>query len=419
MIKKILSIFMAFSCIFSAGTPVFADSDDEYLPIQYLKVHQISTKTSPSQSDKLVKKRRIAQKSFLAGLLLATGADIEIAFRKKYKNLLSLTDFMVKKINNIDVNVPITSANQNSEIAALLDALKDENFKFEFNSRASRQLVILNAKIKDHFLSQSTMHKMGEKVLELIAEKRSTIPAHVTINLNNDIELKDKVLNIFNGLFEPNPTKNENTLKFFELPSDSEKLEFVTNPAHVDYLKQHPDATSHLIVCYQKMFFIGLLSAFGIKVTAKIKETLDDSFPECITICKINETDASQQQYYAFLESIIRNINSSFPPEKLKIETLPMSYITPSKVTINNQIVLDQNDIFNLGQRFYNLIDKIIWSCPANLFIYYGYIIDLSRSDEFTQGVKEMFQIYTGKDLPDLKKQDSIRLTIGKKGRIL
>ena len=279
---------MAFSCIFSAGAPVFADSDDEYLPIQYLKVHQISTKTSPSQSDKLVKKRRIAQKSFLAGLLLATGADIEIAFRKKYKNLLSLTDFMVKKINNIDVNVSITSANQNSEIAALLDALKDENFKFEFNSRASRQLVILNAKIKDHFLSQSTMHKMGEKVLELIAEKKSTIPAHVTMNLNDDIELKDKILNIFNGLFEPNPTKNENTLKFFELPSDSEKLEFVTNPAHVDYLKQHPDATSHLIVCYQKMFFIGLLSAFGIKVTAKIKETLDDSFTECITICKIN-----------------------------------------------------------------------------------------------------------------------------------
>ena len=110
MIKKIFSIFMAFSCIFSAGAPVFADSDDEYLPIQYLKVHQISTKPSLSQSDKLVKKRRIAQKSFLAGLLLATGADIEIAFRKKYKNLLSLTDFMVKKINNVNVDVPITSA---------------------------------------------------------------------------------------------------------------------------------------------------------------------------------------------------------------------------------------------------------------------------------------------------------------------
>ena len=33
MIKKILSIFMAFSCIFSAGTPVFADSDDEFFEV--------------------------------------------------------------------------------------------------------------------------------------------------------------------------------------------------------------------------------------------------------------------------------------------------------------------------------------------------------------------------------------------------
>ena len=96
-----------------------------------------------------------------------------------------------------------------------------------------------------------------------------------------------------------------------------------------------------------------------------------------------------------------------------------MSYITPSKVTINNQIILDENDIFNLGQRFYNLLDRIIWSCPAQLFIYHGYIIDLSRSDEFTQGVKEMFKIYTDKDFPNLRKQSSIRLIIDKKGRIL
>ena len=47
MIKKIFSIFMAFSCIFSAGAPVFADGD-EYLPIQYPKTHQIPTKRSVS-----------------------------------------------------------------------------------------------------------------------------------------------------------------------------------------------------------------------------------------------------------------------------------------------------------------------------------------------------------------------------------
>ena len=400
MIKKTLSIFMAFSCLFSSGTPIFADGD-EYLPTQYCKKHQIPTK--PSVTVALSKKRKIIQKAFLTGLLLATGADIEIAFRKKLKNKSSLTDFMVKKINNIDVKFSRSSSLQYNEIAAILNALKNENFKFEFSNRR-KHLTILSAKINGYLLNQNTIYKMGEKVLELIAEKKSTIPAHVAMDLNNDIELTNKILNIFNGLFEPNPTKNENTLKFFELPSDSEKLEFVTNPAHVDYLKQHPDASSHLIVCYQKMFFIGLLSAFGTKVTAKLKETTDSSFPECIKAHTINKYRLHLKgEYYVFLSNMIKYINSSFPPEKLKIETLPLSYLVPSKVTINNQIVLDQNDIFNLGQRFYNLIDKIIWSCPDNLFIYYGYIIDLSRSDEFTQGVKEIFKDYTGMNLPDLK----------------
>ena len=84
MIKKTLSLFLAFSCIFSAGAPVFADGDDEVLPIQYCKKPKISTKKSVSNS--LALKRKIIQKAFLIGLLLAKGANIEIAFRKKQKN---------------------------------------------------------------------------------------------------------------------------------------------------------------------------------------------------------------------------------------------------------------------------------------------------------------------------------------------
>ena len=91
MIKKTLSTFMAFSCIFSAGTPVFADGD-EYLPIQYCKKHQIPTKRSVSAI--LSKKRKIVQKAFLAGLLIATGTNVEIAFRKKIQHQI----FQYKKL---------------------------------------------------------------------------------------------------------------------------------------------------------------------------------------------------------------------------------------------------------------------------------------------------------------------------------
>ena len=76
--------------------------------------------------------------------------------------------------------------------------------------------------------------------------------------------------------------------------------------------------------------------------------------------------------------------------------------MTPSQVTINNRIILNETDIFNLGQRFYNLIDKIVSECPATLFIYYGDLINLSRSAEFNKEVKRIFKDYTGKDLPDL-----------------
>ena len=103
MIKKTLSTFMAFLCIFSAGAPVFADGD-EYLPIQYCKKHQIPTK--PSVTVALSKKRKIIQKAFLAGLLFATGANVEIVFLKKN----SIPNFTVQKINDtyVTVDSPIT-----------------------------------------------------------------------------------------------------------------------------------------------------------------------------------------------------------------------------------------------------------------------------------------------------------------------
>ena len=73
-----------------------------------------------------------------------------------------------------------------------------------------------------------------------------------------------------------------------------------------------------------------------------------------------------------------------------------------NELTINNKIILNENDIFNLGQRFYNLIYETILKCPYELFLYHDKYMHLSKSPKFTQGVKEMFQIYTGKDLPDL-----------------
>ena len=397
MIKKIFSIFMAFSCFFSAGAPVFADGDDEVLPIQYCKKHQIPTK--PSVTVALSKKRKIIQKAFLAGLLLATGANVEIAFLKKN----STPNFTVQKINDIYIDIPNSSAKQNNEITAILNALQNKNFKFEFSNRR-KHLTILSAKINGYLLNQNTIYKMGEKVLELIVEKKSIIPAHVTMNLNDDIELKDKVLNIFNGLFEHNPTKSENSIKFFELPSDSKETEPVTNPVHINYLKQYPDTSSYLLVCYQKMFFAGLLSALGAEVTVMEKMPLKKGFPECVEIHKVAKYPTKfTGDRYRFLENMVKHINYIFLPEKLKIESLPLSYFTPIRVTIDDQIVLNESDIFNLGQKFYNLIYNILSDSAVHQVTRPFQLIHLNNLPLFTQGVKEIFKDYTGMNLPDLK----------------
>ena len=397
MIKKIFSIFMAFSCFFSAGAPVFADGDDEYLPIQYCKKHQIPTK--PSVTVALSKKRKIIQKAFLAGLLLATGANVEIAFLKKN----STPNFTVQKINDIYIDVPNSSAKQDNEITAILNALQNKNFKFEFSNRR-KHLTILSAKINGYLLNQNTIYKMGKKVLELIVEKKSVIPAHVTMDLNDDIELKSKILNIFNGLFEHNPTKSENSIKFFELPSDSKETEPVTNPVHINYLKQYPDTSSYLLVCYQKMFFAGLLSALGAEVTVMEKMPLKKGFPECVEIHKVAKYPTKfTGDRYRFLENMVKHINYIFLPEKLKIESLPLSYFTPIRVTIDDQIVLNESDIFNLGQKFYNLIYNILSDPAVHQVTRPFQLIHLNNLPLFTQGVKEIFKDYTGMNLPDLK----------------
>ena len=245
---------------------------------------------------------------------------------------------------------------------------------------------------------------MGKKILELVLDNKPGEAPHILVNLNDDIELKHKILNIFNGLLEPNPTKSETTLKFFELPSDSKETEPVTNPVLVNYLKQHSDASSHLIVCYQKMFFAGLLSALGAEVIAMEKVPLKREFPECVEIHKVAKYPTKfTGERYRFLENMVKHINYIFLPEKLKIESLPLSYFTPIRVTIDDQIVLSESDIFNLGQKFYNLIYEILSDPAVHQVTRPFQLIHLNNLPLFTQGVKEIFKDYTGMNLPDLK----------------
>ena len=88
-----------------------------------------------------------------------------------------------------------------------------------------------------------------------------------------------------------------------------------------------------------------------------------------------------------------------YPPEKININIEEFGYIIPTEVTIGG-ITLNEIDIFNLGQRFYSLVQKnfcqIIKDCPNTE------VINLDKTKNFTENIKQEFKQYTGRDFPNL-----------------
>lgn len=402
MIKKILSVFMAFTLVFSAGTPVFAD-DTELFPVDYLKRHQVQTKIPTGTFlFSIDKKKKVAQKAFLSALACSLGINIEIRIHRIGSKVP--INFTVQKIGDSDIH-SLSADDHDPQISALLDVLRNKNYKFEIKS--SKVFTIYSAKINNHFLNQTTILKIGEKVLKLIYEERQlTIksqPVAEYLNLTHDISFRNKVFNIVGELLKYNPSKDENTLSFFELPSNSKKLEPITNPDHVNYLKEHPDTASKLTICYQKAFFTGLLSNSGIKTFIRLPSKIEENdLPNCIILKKINNFGFKRSGMTSIsLTNFIKLMNSIFDSKKLKVEALQASNLIPTKVIMENKIYLDENDIFNLGQRFYNLFYKL--TCENIIKHPPCTILCLNEIPRFTQGVKEIFKDYTGINLPNLK----------------
>ena len=351
MVKKIMSSFMA--CVLLASSlsaPIFAGGDMPF-PVQYPKKGKTQkTSVLGASESSLQRKRKTVQKAFLTALLLAQ--DVEVEIKLSQSRLKTLYDcFQITKIQDSIICTKEKYAN-NFQINILLDNLSAIN-GISFDT-AAKGVLIACAKINGHILTQNTICEIGEKILKLIEEKRQYIISnhlcYKDINLKEDSLFMQEISNIFGDLLDKSSSKDENTLSFFEIASSSKKLEPVTNHVHVKHLKKHPETSSLLIACYEQTFFASLISAFGTEVTVKPQsETAYENFPRCFFILKLgNHPIYTKDAHCAFLTNMIKLINSIFPPEKLKIETVPMSYSVPAKVTINNEIVLNENDVINL-----------------------------------------------------------------------
>ena len=369
----------------------------------YLQKGKAPKKSLPGKCESaLRKKKRVIQKAFLIALLCSLGVDVEVDFN--LSNLSTYDNFLITKIGK----TPVRTRNAHDNVSQLKAIIQyiSENLKIIKLDLISRGILISSAKVNECILNQRTIYELGGKILGIIQSRRQNLVLNHTykVNLKRDSVFIKKTSEILGDLLDTNHSKDENTYKFFELPSYNRNLEPIQNPVHVNYLKEHPENSSLVSVCYQKTFLAAILSTFGVNISVKPQlEATDKNFPECIILSRINnyytQTDGT---HCPFLGIIIKFINKFIPAEKLKIETVAMTYSIPTKVTINKSIILRENDIFNLGQRYYNLIYEMLSKGTLKAPNSYS-LVCLHQSDEFIQNVKKIFKEYTGKDLPDVK----------------
>lgn len=391
MIKKIVSILMIFVYLLSP-IKVNASKVINKAPQPIIKKSYKST---------LYLRRIAAQKAFLVGLLCTTGTNVYIKFHPdiKYKAL----NFTVVKID--ETNLKVTSAKDNSiQIQALLHFLNTKKNIMDFKYDSHSFGILLSCiKVNKFYLTQKTIHNMGDKILKLIYEKKENYSQIKNmVNLSEDTVFIQEVVNIFKNPLLNIPRNYENTLNFYTLPSDQNKIEPVQNVNHVNYIKTHPEESSLIEYCYYKAFLLGILNLAGTNMSVRNFNIDSDcsEFIDAFNLYKINDK-FSRKTETKFLVYLLKRVSNIIPPEKLEIEILEMNYSMPGKVTICKNITLNEIDIFNLGQRFYNCVYNMmtehIKTHPR------AQTTDLSQIPNLNENLKEEFKKYTGKDLPNLK----------------
>lgn len=402
VIKKSLSIFIAGICLLSSvSTPTFAGENESTKPVKTFDPYS-------KQHKDICKKKLIARKAFLTALLCAADIDVYIKFQK---------DRVEKNLNFTVVGTEsgfIEGLGKNNnilQIETLMKILKEKKDILDFSCDSRYKGRALNCvRINSCLLTQTDINKIGERVLDLIYEKKKTaISSHNIfdlVNLRKDASFKQEATNIFKGVLNPPPQYgHESPLKFYKLSFDTSprEKEPITNVNHLNYMKKYPEDSYSVISCYHKAFFIALLSAIGIDVRIKENNNIDCGFRDCFFLCGINEKTISAKTMRStsmHTENIINIAKSTLPKDKFKVETLHMVYTVPTKVKIGN-ITLSEIDIFNLGQRFYNLVEKTMSYITTNYPSIK--IINLDKILSFTKNVKKEFKDYTGQDLPDIK----------------
>lgn len=399
MIKKIISLFAALTlCISTTNCEIFAGKSE--LEHTLTKINDLQFRRSLDKMGRYTK-----QKAFLVAVLCSLGVDVQIDFRSNYTP--ETFSFNVVKIGDLNIYDLNRALKHRYQIPSLLSYLSTRKDIVDFKACSpKRSKGIICARINKHILPLSTIHKIGEKTLELIKKKKSEMkknnePLTMPKSLTEDTFFRNELINLLGDTLEKN---NEETtgFKFFTLYSEFnfKGMDPIENTDHIRQIKSNSKAIHNVIMCYEKMFFTGILAAFGIntEVTLSSPESYDP-----VVIHKIDDISTAKIPSYSieYMSRIINYINCLLPPEKVKIEYLNDHCMMPYKIIINNQVMLYENDILNIGQKFYNYVQESATSFTGmNMF---HITIDTVENYMFKFCMNKAFKEYTNEELIELE----------------
>lgn len=207
IIKKILSTFLASTCMFSSVA--LASGSEE--PRAEEKAPKVTKELKIPKN-----KEHIHQKAFLVGLVCAFDIDVEIKFISDRPE--KVYNFTVKSIDSLEFNcLHFSPCHQVGYLASSISTLRKlPHIKFE---RVKNGLLLSYFQINNHILTRKYISEVSKVILEIIYEKKlATRKEHEVcriVNLTKDEKFKNKIKMILGEILEPIKAPNFKVHDFY------------------------------------------------------------------------------------------------------------------------------------------------------------------------------------------------------------
>lgn len=350
--KKVLSIFLALTCLFSSAAPgsiIFASGGTSHTKRSSPKAPRPpkpERKPYEPTKDTLRKKDLIKQKAFLTALACLNGADVNIKLHKITKK--ESLNFTVIQVNNSAVTVK-TNAAHSVQLEALMVSFEKENNDIDVEIDTPYYRCITNfIKINGKVLKIEEVLEYGDKVLNLICEKKEKFSPNYTTeieeNLTTDTSFMSQIMVLFQDILCSSENSGQTTSeKETESPKDSK-----------DVFSNHMKELISLIS--QKAFLTALLCLNDSNVYIKYHR---DGRCKSInfTITQIDNSSIPCISYYN-IGTEMKALSTALKNKKGKInyKLKKKSYgLKARKAEVNGHTLSDQ-DIEEFGRKILELL---------------------------------------------------------------